>query len=294
MRSNESKAYLYALICVLLWSTVATAFKLGLETLKPAQLLFGSACISLIFFVCFLTLNSGWSELRNIEKNDLNNLLLMGIMNPFLYYLLLFEAYDRLPAQIAQPLNFTWAIVYSLLAVIVLKQKLSRAGYLGMLISYIGVFVLLTKGQLVDLDQFDTLGILLAILSTFLWAGFWIMSLKSPHSAPMKMCVSFMLGTPLIGLVCYFTVGFPPLNQTTLVYSGWVGLIEMGLTFLLWQHALALTNQSARISQLIFISPLISLFLIHNVLGEQIHSSSFVALVLIIGGLLIGGRSTTS
>jgi drug/metabolite transporter (DMT)-like permease len=291
MKSNESKAFIYALICVALWSTVATAFKLGLANMQPVQLLFGGALVSAMFFACHITLRKGWSEFKTLPVNHIKLLILLGLMNPFLYYLLLFEAYDRLPAQIAQPLNYTWAIVYSLLAVVFLKQKISRFGYIGMTVSYLGVLILITRGEITDFAQFSTPGLILALASTLLWAGFWLLAVKLPYSPDIKMGACFFVGTPFIGLVSYFTGGLPELNQANLLYFTWVGIVEMGLTFLLWQKALSLTRHSARISQLIFLSPLISLFLIQNVLGEQVHVSSVTALILIIGGLLLSART---
>ncbi len=291
MKSNESRAYLYALTCVALWSTVATAFKLGLATMQPVQLLFGGALVSALFYAFHITLRKGWPEFKTLPVNHIKALLLLGLMNPFLYYLLLFEAYDRLPAQIAQPLNYTWAIVYSVLAVVFLKQKISRLGYIGMTVSYLGVVILVTRGQITDFSQFDASGLIFALASTVLWAGFWLLAVKLPYSADIKMGACFFVGTPLIGLVCFFTSGLPELSPGNLLYIGWVGIVEMGLTFLLWQKALSLTRHSARISQLIFLSPLISLFLIQNVLGEQVHVSSVTALILIIGGLLLSART---
>jgi len=214
-------------------------------------------------------------------------------MNPFLYYLLLFAAYDVLPAQIAQPLNYTWAIIYSLLAVVFLKQQITRLGYLGMAVSYLGVLTLVTGGEFSDLSRFDSLGLVLALSSTILWAGFWLLAVRLPYSPAIKMGACFFIGTPLIGLVCYQTTGLPEIDSSNLAYVVWVGIVEMGLTFLLWQRALSLTRHSARISQLIFLSPVISLFLIQNVLGEQVHPSSIVALFLIIGGLLLSSRTQT-
>jgi len=291
MRSNESRAVTYALVCVVLWSTVATAFKLGLASLQPAQLLFAGALVSSLFYAIYITLNRSWSEFRSIPLSHIKTLILLGFMNPFLYYLLLFEAYDVLPAQIAQPLNYTWAIVYSLLAVVFLKQKITRPGYTGMVISYLGVLVLITRGEFSDLARFDSMGLLLALASTILWAGFWLLAVKLPYTPATKMGACFFVGTPLIGLVCYFTTGFPLIDSSNFIYVAWVGIVEMGLTFLLWQRALSLTQHSARISQLIFLSPVISLFLIQNVLGEQIHPSSIIALFLIIGGLLLSSRT---
>jgi len=293
MISNESRAIVYALICVALWSTVATAFKLGLESLNPAQLLFAGSLVSSVFFAVYITATRGWHAYRRLSSQHVKTLILLGIMNPFLYYLMLFEAYDRLPAQIAQPLNYTWAIVYSLLAVVFLKQKIAPLGYLGMALSYFGVLILITRGEFTDPGLFDTQGLVLALGSTFLWASFWLITVKLPYPPEIKMGTCFFVSTPLIGLVCWFTGGSPELNFGNFVYVIWVGIVEMGLTFLLWQLALSLTQHSARLSQLIFLSPVVSLFLIQNVLGEQVHSSSLVALLLIIAGLLLSARSST-
>ena len=55
----------------------------------------------------------------------------LGFLNPFLYYLVLFEAYDRLPAQEAQPLNYMWPIVVVILSVPLLKQPIGRVSLAG-------------------------------------------------------------------------------------------------------------------------------------------------------------------
>ena len=49
---KQKKAYLYALTSVLLWSTVASAFKITLRWVSPVELLFYAACFScgVLFF----------------------------------------------------------------------------------------------------------------------------------------------------------------------------------------------------------------------------------------------------
>ena len=45
---NQRKAYLYGLVTVLLWSTVASAFKLSLRHLDVAQLLLYASGVSIL------------------------------------------------------------------------------------------------------------------------------------------------------------------------------------------------------------------------------------------------------
>jgi drug/metabolite transporter (DMT)-like permease len=61
----------------------------------------------------------------------------------------------------------------------------------------------------------------------------------------------------------------------------------MGLAFVLWLSALRLTASTARVANLIFLSPFLSLLFIHYLVGEEILPSTLVGLALIMGGLLV-------
>lgn len=282
---RERQALLYALASVALWATVATGFKLGLRELAPLQLLFLGCCVALVFFAaarCVVTA-------KLTPRQHLASALL-GLVTPFAYYLVLFEAYDRLPAQIAQPLNYTWAIAIAVLAVPILKQRLSARGWLGVGVGYAGVAVLLSRGQFTGFGAFDAFGVALALFSTLLWAGYWIATVRLRIPPVPMMLNGFAVATPLVAVVCHFGPGLPTLTMRTLSFGAWVGLVEIGVTFLLWQRALRLTAKAGRISQLIFLSPFLSLVLIALVLGERIHPSAVLGLALIVGGLALSRR----
>ena len=57
---NQKTAILLALVAVLLWSTVATAFKLALKEFTPFQLIFVASVVSLLFFMCVLLFSGKW------------------------------------------------------------------------------------------------------------------------------------------------------------------------------------------------------------------------------------------
>ena len=107
------------------------------------------------------------------------------------------------------------------------------------------------------------------------------------------MLWSFTVGTPLVLVACLLGPGLPAMNADTAFYGAWVGVIEMGVTFLLWQQALRLTTQAARIGQLIFLSPFLSLVLIHFVLGEHITWGAVGALLVIVLGLRFAQTQTS-
>jgi drug/metabolite transporter (DMT)-like permease len=72
----------------------------------------------------------------------------------------------------------------------------------------------------------------------------------------------------------------------------WVGLFEMGITFLLWNGALNRTRRPARIGNLVYLGPFISLLWIYLILGESIRPATVAGLGIIISGILIGRGGT--
>ncbi len=284
---SQTKAYLYALSAVLLWSTVATAFKLALRYLDPIQLLFYASVFSTMVLAGVLTFQGKWTQWRDAIQKHWRFFLGMGLINPLLYYLVLFQAYDLLPAQQAQPLNYTWAITLALLSVPLLGHKISRNDWIACGFGYLGVLVISTKGNLLQLEFTNGFGVFLALLSTVLWALYWVFNTRNQQDAVISVFTGFLLSLPFSLTVTTLFSSLRVDNVYGLVGAAYVGVFEMGITFVLWLLALKNTSNAARVSNLIFISPFLSLFFIATFLGEAIHSATYIGLVLIIAGLVI-------
>ncbi len=283
---NQTKAYLFALSAVVLWSTVATAFKIALGQVDFIQLLFYSSGVATIILFVILLGQKKLFGLLQLSKREWALAIVRGFLNPFLYYLMLFKAYDILPAQEAMTLNYTWPIVLVLLSVPLLKQHLSRQGVLAVLLSFTGVIVIATKGNPADLHFTDIKGDLLALSTSLVWAVFWIINIKCKADESLKLFLSFGFGFLFtIPVVAKFSNFMIPDMRAILAVS-YVGLAEMGLTFFLWLNALKHAERTDQVSQLIYISPFLSLILIGLILHEPIHASTFVGLVLILAGII--------
>ncbi|HIF9431417.1 TPA: DMT family transporter [Photobacterium damselae] len=284
---NERKALLYGLSAVLLWSTVATAFKITLNYFSPVQMLVVASAVSAISLTGISFYQGTLSQLKRTLLLRPWYYLALGLINPLAYYLVLFKAYELLPASQAQPLNYSWAITLTLMAALFLGQKIRRQDWIACLFGYLGVIVIATKGDITAL-QFDSpTGVALALLSTLLWALYWIINTKNSADPVLGVLLGFLLSLP-------FSLGLSFAIDTwhSVPWQGWlavsyVGLFEMGITFVLWLSALKLTTNTAKISNLIFISPFISLLLLATIIGETIAPSTIIGLGLIIVGLMI-------
>ncbi len=287
--TDQAKAYIFALISVFLWSTVASVFKISLRYLSPVELLFYAACFSCFVLFLVLALQQKLYLLVEADAVVWKTSLLFGLLSPFLYYLLLLKAYDLLPAQQAQPLNYTWAITLSLLSVPLLGDRLKIAEIGAVLVSYLGILVISTQGDVLSLKFENPFGVALALGSTLIWAFYWILNTKDRRDPVLGLFLNFLCSLPFIGFYLLVTEGFRGIDRAGVLGAAYIGTFEMGIAFISWLMAMKLTKSTARIANLIFISPFLSLVLIHFFVGEKIMISSVVGLIFIVAGLIIQG-----
>jgi len=288
--TSDRRALAYGLSAVLLWSTVATAFKLALRELDVLQLLAYSVSCSALVLLFILFCQGRLSLLRRYASETPGYFLVMGLVNPVIYYLVLLQAYALLPAQQAQAINYTWAITLALLAVPLLGHRLSRRDLLALLLGYGGVLIIATRGEVLQL-RFDSLaGVSLALLSTVIWAVYWLVSTRNQRDPVACLCLNFTVAAPVALALCALFSSLTEPGWRGLAAAAYVGLFEMGLTFALWSTALRLSSGVSRIGNLIFLSPLISLVFIATILGEPIHPATLLGLGLIIPAVLLQQR----
>lgn len=287
---NQKHAMLFGLSAVLLWSTVATAFKLSLQVMTPTQLLAWSGLFSTLVLAVFVTRARAWPELIASFRARPLYYLAMGALNPCLYYLILFRAYDLLPAQQAQAINYTWALTLSLLAVPLLRQRLSLRDSLALLAGYGGAVIIATRGDLLALSFDSGEGVALALGSTVLWALYWVLNTRATTSGGVTLLLCFALGTPMVWAVMIWQGELAWPTSVALAGAAYVGLFEMGITFMLWLAAMRHAENVSRVGNLIFLSPFLSLFFISHFLGETIVPATWLGLVLIVGAVVMQQR----
>lgn len=290
---NQKKAYLFAVLAVLLWSTSASAFKLTLHYANFNQLLFFSSLTSLIVIFIFIIGQKKLNDLFTIKS--IIPFILLGFLNPFLYYLVLFKAYSLIPAQLAQPLNFVWPIMTVIVSIPLLKQKISFKSITAIFISFLGVIIISTKGHFTSLTFDNPIGIILALSSSIVWALFWIISIKMRTNSLVKLFYSFLFGTIFVFIYSVLFTKFTLPSMYGILGSIYIGLFEMGITFIVWYNALKLSSSTVKVNNLVYITPFLSLFFIALIVKEKILPSTFIGLIFILIGIIfqnIGKKST--
>ena len=284
---SSNLAYVYGMAAVFLWSTVATAFKIALSYYTPLQLVFVAVLTSIIALGGILAWQKKLSLLTQQFLRRPAFYLITGLINPFLYYVVLFKAYSLLPAQQALSLNYTWAVLLPLLAAPLLKQHLRKSDIAAALIAYTGVFIIATGGDISGFSFDSPLGIGLALTSTLLWCLYWIVNTKDQGDPVVSLLLSFLIGLPFIAVTLVLTDTLPSFSLKAIFAGMYVGLFEMGITFVLWLMALKTATRTANISTMVFLSPVMSIGFIAWILQETIAMATYLGLAFILSGMML-------
>lgn len=284
---RNTKSILFASAAVLSWSTVATAFKIAQTYLTGFELLLVACLTSLFIFTIAVTVTHKWNIVRHTPRNIWTYSALLGLLNPVIYYLVLFKSYKLLPAQIAQPINYMWPIVLLILLAIFAGQPIPRKKYIGMFMSLGGVTLISAgSGSLISSDLSVT-GLVLAAVSALLWASFWMINNKNRDKcdATVSLFMSFLFGSIYMLAASPF-VGVDIDSVKGVAAGIYVGMFEMGIPFFFFALAMRNTTNPALINQMCYLAPFISLFFISTILHEEIVFTTYAGLILIVAGII--------
>ncbi len=299
MPSAEMKAYLYAGGTVLLWSTVAAAFKLALAVFTPLQLLAVSVCTAAVCLALLCTCTGRLGAVAAFSRRELAWSLGLGLLTPFLYYITLFTGYALLPAQVAQPINYTWAMMLMFLSVPLLGHRVLPLEWAAAALSYAGVVVIVLGQGGGESSGVDFTGLAVLILSTAVWALYWIGNARLKVDPLAALTLNFLAALPCCLLLMWIVEPLEPTllgsifrgtdrpAATALAAAVYVGVVEMAVAFYFWLKALRLAPSVGRIAPLIYFSPFLSLIFINRFLGEALQPGTFLGLACIIVGCLL-------
>ena len=285
---RTKSSYFYAGLAVLFWSTIPTAFKLGLGEMGILPMLTIASLASATVLFIIVSAGKKINLIKMSSPHELLNSAILGLINPFLYYLILLNAYRLLPAQVAQPLNMIWPIILVFLSVPVLGQKIERKSFLALIVSFTGVYIISSQGTLFKPGHSNLTGVLLATGSSVFWAFYFILNVKDKRDEGVKLLLNFIFGSIYLIIAMIITgkwkIGASLGGVTTSIY---VGIFEMGITFFFWLKALQMSSTTAQVSNLVYLAPFLSLIFVHFFLHEPVYYTTPLGLVLIISGIFI-------
>jgi drug/metabolite transporter (DMT)-like permease len=288
---KSSQAYIYAALSVILWGTIPTAFKTALAELSIVTMLGIATLVSMLVLFIILAVTGKLKLLGRTSLRELSWSALLGLINPVVYFLILLTAYSRLPGQVAQPQNMIWPIIIVFLSVPLLHQHIPARSFAALFISLAGVYIISSQGSPFHPGRSDALGVSLALVSSVLWALYFILNVRDKRDEAVKLFTNFAFGSAyMISAMVLSGSLHEQISLSGAAASVYIGIFEMGITFWLWLRALQLATTSDKISNMIFFAPLISLILLHFIIGEPVYCTTPIGLLIIIGSVLFQNR----
>lgn len=285
--NNQRKAYLLALLAVLFWSTIGSAFKITLRYLDFLHILLFASFVSILLFFILMVIQHKLPLFRKLKRSDILRSAGLGLLNPFLFYITVIKAYDLLLAQEAVVLNYVWPVTLTLLSIPLLKQKIGIKSLAAILLSFFGVILIALRGDLSRFHFSSPAGVVLALICTVFWALFFIFNMKDHREGVSKMFLNFLFGFMYILITVLLTTGIHLPSREGIIGACYIGIFEMGITFIIWLKALKLSATTAKVANLIFLAPFLSLIWVSIAVGEQIMGYTIAGLILIIAGIIL-------
>ena len=289
--NKTRQSYIYAGLAILFWSTVPTAFKISLREMDILPMLTIASLTSALVLLIIVLAGNKFYLIKESTGKELFKSAILGFINPFIYYLILLNAYKLLPAQVAQPLNMIWPIILVFLSALLLGQKIEMESFIALFISFIGVYIISSQGNPFKPGHSDMTGVILATGSSIFWALYFILNVKDKRDEAVKLLLNFLFGSFYLIVAMIITGKW----QVEIGFKGamasvYIGVFEMGISFLFWLKALQLASSTDKVSNLVYFGPFLSLVFVHFILHEPVYYTTPAGLILIISGILVQNR----
>lgn len=282
---NRSKiAYYYLGIGIILWASTPAVAKLLLKNLNNFQVLFFTTLIATITLFLIVLFQNKVKLISNYKLKDYFTFAYMGGLGIFLYYLFLFGSLRLISTQESTIVNYLWPIMVVLFASLILKEKFTFTKIIAIILSFFGVYIVISQGNLLSFTFSNELGVLLAFLCAVSYGLFSVLGKKHDYEKVTSMMFyylfSFVFAT--FTVLLFSKIQLPNLYE--LFGLLWLGAITSGIAYVLWFLALKY-GETSKMSNLIYLTPFVALIYIFVLVGEKILLSSVIGLIIIVLGI---------
>lgn len=280
------RSYMYAFTTVFLWATLAAVVKKILYDIPNLEALAISSYISFVFLLLVNIVTGNIKTLRQMSRRDIGVISGLGFIGLFIYSALYYYGLSEMTSQKACIVNYLWPIMLVIFSCIILKEKMTVMKLVAMVCSFIGI-VILSVGSGENSDGNVALGIISCVIAAACYGLFSVLNKKYNFDQNISMMIMW-----LVAAVCSTILGLLTENWVLIKGEQWLGLLWLGIVvdaiaYLLWALALNGAGNTAKIANLAFLTPFLSLVVSALFLKEEIELRAVIALVFIIGGILL-------
>lgn len=279
----RNRAYLYLVITTSAWGSLYVVTKVIMGSIPPVTVLFFRYLIASAVMLVILNLHPRVV----IERRDYPMIFFIGFVGYFLAICAQLAGTKYTDVSIASLINATNPVIMILLAVPILKEKITVNKIVALAAALGGTYIIIggAKGN----GAFE--GVVLSGISVMLWSLVSVFVRRVTRKYDPIVVTAWAV---FIAMVCSFPASLIELsivphgriftveNVSALLY---IGIVCTALTHFLWNKSLSLI-EAGRCSLFYPIQPLVAVLLGWVLLGEKISVSFVFGAGLIVAGIL--------
>lgn len=280
------KEYLFAGISIVFWGSTAAVSTLMMNTLSSMAIVFYNSLVAFLFLLAVLVVTRRLPLLRALRFRQVCALSVLGLLGMFAVCVFLYYGLAHLKAQQAYIINYLWPILIVVFSWLILGQKMTARKCIALILSFFGVIIVATEGNLTDLGGVNLSGVVSCLLGACCYALFAVFNMQVKCDKFVAMLVYYSSTTLVSLLFLAIREPVPVLSAAQWGGTIWLGMVTSGLAYTTWALAMD-RGDTAKLSNLAYLTPFLSLVYIFFLLHEPISMSSYLGLVFILSGVLL-------
>lgn len=273
-------------ISILFWSSAPSIAKICLSTLDTFQVMFFMFLISSLSLF-LISLYTGESKIIiKYRMRDYYYFAFMGFIGVFFYFFFLLNSFINTNVQEVYLINYTWPIWMMIFTVVIFRTNISLINILSVLLGFIGMLVVISKNGVFHYSYDNSISYIFGFISAILYGLFSSMGKKDKRNPISSMFFYFLFSFALstIFLLKYSTI--PSFSLFEIIGLSWLGLFSCALGFLFWFKAIQYGNP-LDLANFVYLTPIVSLIIIHILLREPFQIQTFVGLSIILLAIFV-------
>lgn len=185
-------------------------------------------------------------------------------------------------------------VIMAIMGFLIYKERMNGTQILGAVISFSGLLVLISRGDLTTLNFISNRGDLLVLGSAFTWSIYSFYGRKVTLNYPPSLTILYLFITMFI-LLTPVTISNEFFNNvvklTTVDWGAllFLGLFCSGLAYVLWAEAMS-ELPANKVGAILYLEPFVTVFTAWLFLKEEITLLMLISGIVIIIGVIIVNR----
>lgn len=279
------------LLAITFWGMSFVATKIALEELNPLTIIE----LRLALALCVIIPIAVYTK-RNFSLNIKTHgtILLLSLVAVF-HLWIQFTGLKYTTATNTGWIIGTSPVFIAFLGWVFFKEKITFQKLSGIIIAFLGLLLLINKGDITKINFISNKGDFLVLASAFTWSIYSIINKKITVNYSPLMTILYSFAIMLIIILPFL------INQTTIEQIAhlnsmtwyavlFLGLFCSGVAYILWAQSLK-NMEAAKVGAFLYIEPFVTVLTAWIILNEKITYLNLLAGIIITFGVVIVNKS---